>query len=58
MSDGRPDAVLYVLLSHDLKGLGRKGERVSKEAFDAFVREQNDGVARFLRDLRAREDAP
>ncbi len=40
---------LHILLRHDFPGLGKKGSIVSKENFDAFVREQNDVVARFLK---------
>jgi hypothetical protein len=39
---------LYIMLRHDLVGLGKKGQIVTKSAFDAFVREQNDGLKQFI----------
>lgn len=38
---------LYVMLRHDFSGLGKRGQIVSKEDFDAFVRAQIDAVESF-----------
>ena len=38
----------YIMLRHDFKGLGRRGDLVTKEDFDAFVRSQNKLVEGWL----------
>lgn len=48
---------LYIILRHDLVGLGKKGQIVTKEVFDAFVREQIDGLEQFVLSRKDDEDA-
>ncbi len=48
---------LLVILRHDLEGLGSKGEGVSQEKLDAYVRKLNSEVEQMLSVLAPKDAA-